>query len=523
MHLGHGVPGVWYEADLQAGSFHVAGVTLPGTPFVIVGHNDHVAWGFTNLGADVQDLTIEHTRGSGLGAQFQAADGSWHRLFYRAETIHVHGGKDVILEVPVVAHGNMVTPIITPLYPGEKRPISLSWTIYDPANVSEPFFAIGNSVDGASLAAAFASFGGPAQNMVYADDGGHIGYHAIGRVPLRGDATHPSPLLPIPAEPSPANEWTGYIPYDQMPQAHDPAAGLLATANARVVPGTYPFPITLNWAAPYRNERIWKVLATRTGLTPADMLHLQTDTYSDLDHAIAQRLAYALDHASIPSNKQKRLHKAADLLRDWKGEVDANDAAPAIVDAARATLWDLILAPKLGAAAKLYAWDEKPYAEEQLILHTPARWLPPAYRTWDDLLAAAVDQGLASEKAPSDLASWRYGTVHPVDIEHPILSGSPILKYLLGLPVGTGPLPQSGDGSTIKQVSRAFGPSERFTADLGDLDRSTLNIVLGQSGNPASPWFLDQWRAWYTGTTFPLPYTAPAVQAVAAHTLTLTP
>ena len=523
MHLTHGVPGIWYEADLEAPNFHAAGVTLPGAPFVIVGHNDHVAWGFTNLGADVQDLTIEHTRGSGLGAQFQAADGSWHRLLFRAETIHVHGAKDIILEVPVVAHGNMVTPIITPLYPGEKRPISLSWTVYDPANVSSPFFNVNAATDGTSLAAAFSTFGGPAQNMVYADDQGHIGYHAIGRIPIRGDAAHPSPLLPVPAAPSPANEWSGYIPYGQMPEVYDPTAGLLATANSRVVPNSYPFPITLDWASPYRNERIWKVLSTRTGLTPADMLHLQTDIYSDLDHAIAQRLAYALDHATIPANKQERLHQAADLLRDWNGEVGANAPAPAIVDAARDTLWQLILTPKLGDAAKLYTWDEKPYAEEQLILHTPARWLPSTYKTWDDLLAAAVDQSLDTAKAPSDLATWRYGTVHQVDIEHPVLSGSPILKYLLGLPVGTGPLPQSGDGSTIKQVGRAFGPSERFTADLNDLDHSTLDLVLGESGNPASPWFMDQWQAWYTGTTFPFPYSAPAIKAATTHTLSLNP
>ncbi len=528
MHLSHGVPGIWYEADLAVSSasgsaFHAAGVTLPGTPFVIVGHNDHVAWGFTNLGADVQDLTVEHTRGSGLAAQFQAADGSWHRLLFRAETIHVHGGKDIVLEVPIVGHGNMITPLITPLYPGEKRPISLSWTVYDPANVTSPFFGVNSAPDGLSLAAAFSTFGGPAQNMVYADDQGHIGYHAVGHIPVRGDAAHPSALQPIPAAPSPANEWAGYIPYGELPQAYDPASGLLATANARVVPEAFRFPITLNWAAPYRNERIWKVLSTRTGLTAADLLHLQTDIYSDLDHAIAQRLAYALDHATISAGKQKRLHQAADLLRDWDGEVDANASAPALVDAARSTLWDLILRPKLGEAARLYAWDEKPYVEEQLILHTPARWLPAAYKNWDDLLAAAVDQALDASKAPSDLQTWHYGALHPVDIEHPVFSSSPFLKYLLGLPVGTGPVPQSGDGSTIKQVGRTFGPSERFTADLRDLDHSTLNLVLGQSGNPASPWFMDQWQAWYAGTTFPLPYRDTAVQAATTHTLTLKP
>ncbi|MEO6801631.1 MAG: penicillin acylase family protein [Granulicella sp.] len=528
MHLSHSLPGIWYEADLKApspsGEFHVAGLSLPGTPFIIVGHNDHVAWGFTNLGADVQDLTIEHLRGSGSSAQFQAADGSWQPVVEQHEIIRVKHGRDITLDIPETRHGSLTTPIISSLYHGEKRNISLSWTIYDPANVTLPFFDINNAADGTALVAAFSTFGGPAQNMVYADDQGHIGYHAIGRIPVRGDLFHPTPLQPAPADASiAANEWAGYIPFSELPQVVDPPGGLLATANARIAPDNFPYPITLNWSAPYRNERIWKILTGKNNLTPADMLGLQVDIYSDLDRVVAQRLAYAIDHAQISGNRQKRLHVAADLLRNWSGSVDANAAAPAIVDATRTELWQLLLEPKLGAATKLYSWGEKSYAEEQLIVHAPARWLPSGYTSWDNLLADAVDKALTADHAPSDLANWRYGVANPVDIEHPVLSSTPLIAKLLGLPVGTGPRPQSGDGSTIKQVGRTFGPSERFTADLADLDHSTLNIVLGQSGNLASPWFMDQFFAWYTGKTFSFPYTDAAVQAATTHTLTLTP
>lgn len=531
MHLSHGVPGIWYEADLQApsagGRFHAAGVSLPGTPFLIVGHNDHVAWGFTNLGADVQDLTIEHLRGSGASAEFQAADGSWQPLVHVEEVIRVHNGRSVKLDVTATRHGALTTPIISGLYPGEHRPISLRWTIYDPANISSPFGDVNRASDGAALVHAFSIFGGPSQNLVYADDQGHIGYHAIGRIPLRGDPVKPTQPSAVPADAGvAANEWSTaapYIPFEQMPHVEDPIGGVLATANARVVPDDYPYPITLDWAAPYRNERIWKVLGGRHNLTPADMLALQTDVSSDLDRVIAQRLAYAIDHASLPANRQKRLHQAADLMRKWNGSVDADASAPAIVDAARAALWPMLLTPKLGDTAKLYSWGEKAYAEEQLIMHTPARWLPSTYKSWDDLLADSVERGLEGERAPSDLAKWKYGEVHVVDIEHPVLASSPILKYLLGMRVGTGAQPQSGDTSTVKQVGKTFGPSERFTADLSDLDKSTLNLVLGQSGDPASPWFMDQFTAWYKGTTYALPYSDAAVKAAATHTLTLTP
>ena len=553
MHLNHGVPGIWYQADLEAptptGEFHVSGVSLPGTPFIIVGHNTHIAWGFTNLGATVQDIAIEHTRGTGTTGEYQTLTGTWQPLLHQQEIIHVKDAKDIILDVPATQHGNLITPIISGIYPSEKRALSLNWTIYDPANLTAPFFAINSATGWPDFHAAFSNWGGPSQNLVFADDQGHIGYHAVGKIPIRGDLAHPTPISPVPTDAlDTTQQWVGYIPFDQLPQSFDPPNGILATANARVTPDNYLYPITLDWSAPYRNERIWKVLSSKEHLTPADMLALQTDVYSDVDHVIAQRLAYAIDHTASPAftanqSTAKRLHQAADLLRDWNGNVDADAAAPAIVDTARAALWPLLLNPQLKPApgspagsqpgskpathpddaSLLYVWGEKAYAEEWLIMHTPARWLPAKYPTWDDLLTAAVVEGLHNANAPFNLKNWHYGEVYPVDIEHPIFSQSPILQFFIGRPTGTGPHLQSGDHTTIKQVGRSFGPSERFTADLSNLDQSTLNIVLGQSGNPASTWFLNQWPVWYQGTTLPMPFTNAAVARTITHTLTLTP
>ena len=572
MHLSHGVPGIWYMASLEAGEFHVSGVTLPGTPFVIVGHNQHIAWGFTNLGADVQDLYIEHTRGTGAAAEFEAADGSWHPLLHQREVIHVKGEADVVLDVAATQHGGMATPLLSGdghgVYPHESRAIALRWTIYDPANLTSPFYAVNAAKDWTTLCAAVSSFGGPSQNLMYADDQGHIGYHAIGKVPVRGGfpgaetgtgaaagagteagaasgvGTVPTAISPVPTDGMDARyEWVGYIPFEQMPQAYDPPGGVVATANSRTTPEGYPFPVTLDWAAPYRNERIWKVLQAKSGLTPADMLALQTDVYSDLDKVIAQRLVYAIDHATSvqrggTSTRSKRLRQAADLMRVWDGTVAADSSAAAVVDAARVAFWPMILGPQLGITAgaaegntsakgaemlALYSWGEKTFAEEQIIMHAPERWLPVKYQDWNELLTAAVEQGLADDKAPADLSKWRYGSVHAVDIEHPIYSKSPLLGKVLGMRTGTGAQPQSGDGSTVKQVGRKFGPSERLTVDFGNLDDSTLNVVLGESANPASAWFMDQWSAWYQGKTFAMPFSKDATQAATRHTLTLVP
>jgi len=520
MHLAHTLPGIWYMAELTAPGLHVTGVTLPGMPFVISGHNDSIAWGFTNLGGDVQDIYIEHTRNQ---QEYQTPDGAWHQLAHHSEYIHVRGGRDVTLDVLSTSHG----PIITPMLPHEQRDLSLHWTIYDPGTVDLPFLAVNTAQNWTDFCAAIAHLGAPAQNAIYADTAGHIGYHAVGRIPVRGSMDHPSGLSATPIDDvkeASSYEWAGYIPFDQLPQVFDPPSGVLATANSRVTPDGYPFSITLDWEAPYRNERIWKQLEDTHNLKPADMLALQIDVHSDVDQELAQRFSYAIDHTSGAS---PQLHQAADLMRTWNGDVDITSPAANIVSAAKTALWPLLLQPHLGkpngSEWQLYQWGEMSFAEEELVVHQPARWLPAAYPSWNDLLTAAVAKGLHDAHARTDLAHWPYGLTHRVDIEHPLFGPSPILRNIIHLPVGTGPQPQSGDAVTVKSVNTTFGPSERFIADLSNLDNSTLNIVNGESGNVLSPWFHDQWEAWYHGTTFPLPFSDAAVTQSTTHTLTLLP
>jgi len=243
-----------------------------------------------------------------------------------------------------------------------------------------------------------------------------------------------------------------------------------------------------------------------------------------VDQEMAQRFAYAIDHT--PSASQQ-LRQAADLLRSWNGDLDLTSPAASIVSATQVALWPMLLQPRLGKPDgdewRLYHWGEMSFVQEEMVEHQPARWLPTQYATWSDLLTAAVATGLRNERAPADLSRWACGRIHRVDIEHPLFGAIPLLRSVIHLPAGTGPLPQSGDATTVKQARRTFGPSERFTADLSNLDNSTLNIVNGESGNVLSPWFHDQWEAWYNGTTFPLPFSGAAVAQSSAHTLTLLP
>ena len=191
MHLGLTEPNIWFMADLLAPGFHAAGVTLPGMPFVIAGHNDHVGWGFTALYADVQDVYIERLDGKG---NFQDADGNWKPLNVDHETIKVRGAKDVQLDVQSTAHGPLLNPILTK----ETRPLSLKWTLYDPALNTIPVYQINVASNWTEFLAALDLWSWPTQNVVYADDQGNIGYHAIGRVPIRNSGTRAF-ALPLPS------------------------------------------------------------------------------------------------------------------------------------------------------------------------------------------------------------------------------------------------------------------------------------------------------------------------------------
>jgi penicillin amidase len=472
-------------------------------PYVIAGHNEHVAWGFTALYADVQDLYIEKLDGKG---NYQAADGTWKPLDVDREVIVVRGAKDVTLDVQSTAHG----PLLSPLFPKEKRAIALKWTLYDPSLNGMPLYQLNTASNWTEFSAALGAWCWPTQNVVYSDDQGHIAYQAIGRVPLR-----PGGLAGVPIQDA-AHEWQGYIPFDDMPSAVDPPSGFLATANSRVTTAASPYPLSLEWADPYRVERIYKMLQGRDQLKLADMLAVETDVYSEVDQEIGHRLAYAIDHTP---GADERLRQAADLMRSWDGKLTIDSAAASIVTETRAAFWPLILKPRLGEAAGSYSWSEQNFAEEEIVMRGNAEWLPPTYKNWDALLTEAVRKGMAAGDATGDVALWNYGSWHVVDVEHPLGRFLPLVGSMAGL----GEQPMSGDTTTVKQVGRDFAPSQRFTMDWSNVDGSTENIVLGESGNPYSPYFRDQWKDWYGGTTFALPFSPAAVAAQTRHTLRLLP
>jgi penicillin G amidase len=514
MHLGHQMPNLWYEAHLQAGNFDVVGVTLPGMPYVVVGHNQRIAWGFTNVGPTVTDVYAENFNAQG---GYQTPQG-WLQPEHRVELIHVKGKPDVSVDVKITRHG----PIITELIPGETRPLALRWTLYDGLHI--PFFDVNGAQNWEEFRHAFSLLDAPGQNVVYADVDGNIGYQATGKIPIRaaGDGSLPASGVDN------AHEWTGYIPFEKLPSIFNPPSGIIATANGRITPDEYPHSISMEWEAPWRTARIYHVLESGRKFSVADMLALQTDIQSEPHLFAAERLVYAVDHAAKPSARAKQ---AADLMRNWDGRMAAEAAAPAIAQVSIGELRRLLLEPKLGPAPKdpkkeeealswkTYSWEMRSVWLENVLLHKPKRWLPEKYPNYDELLAAAVEAAVSRPEAPKNLAGWRWGSYNAVQIQHPVLGKIPVVRHWAGLERQE----QSGSGYSVKAATPTHGPSERFTANLGDLDQSTLNIVTGQAGNFLSPHYMDQWKAWYEGTTFTLPFTAKAVDESKAHRLVMEP
>ena len=514
MHLGHQMPNLWYEAHLHAGNLDVAGVTLPGMPYVIVGHNQRIAWGFTNVGPTVTDVYIENFNAQGA----YQTPGGWAQPEHRTEVIHVKGKPDVNVDVRITRHG----PIVTEIVSGETRPLALRWTLYDSLHI--PFLEVNEAQNWQDFRRAFSQLDAPGQNVVFADVDGNIGYQTTGKVPIRaaGDGS-----LPVSGADN-AHEWTSYIPFEKLPSIYNPPSGIIGTANGRITPDNYPNSVSMEWEAPWRTERIYRVLESGRQFSMADMLALQNDVHSEAEQFAAERFVYAVDHATKPSARAKQ---AADLMRSWDGRMLASSAAPTIAENSILELRRLLLEPKLGSAPadskqadtvlnwKTYSWEMRSVWLENILLHRPKRWLPEAFPNYDELLTAAVDAAVNGPTVPKDLASWRWGAFNAIEIQHPILGKIPLIKRWSG----PGVQEQSGSGYTVKAVTRHHGPSERFTANLADLDQSTLNTVTGQGGNFLSPYYMDQWKAWYEGTTFTLPFSAKAVEATKAHRLILEP
>jgi penicillin amidase len=505
-HLGHGVPSVWYMIHLQAPGLNVSGVSLPGLPLVIIGHNQRVAWGVTNTGPDVQDLYAESFNFRDPNKYLH--NGEWVEAEVREEVIKVHDKRDYRFPVKVTRHG----PVIS--HEGG-RDLALRWTALEPRALRFPFLKINQASTWEEFTTALRDYPGPMQNFVYADVDGSIGYYAAGWVPIRkqGLGTVPSPGS------TDDYDWTGYIPFEALPHAYNPPSGIIATANGRIVPDGYPYFITAKWESPYRTARIYQLLRGGNSFRVSDMLRIQADIHTLEDERLAKRLLSASFHHP-PQGADAQY--ALSLLLHWDGEARMDSAPTLVCEVTRRALLERILKPKLGEDLFGYYWPMSTVFLENVLDNDWRRWLPPGDASFGDTLMKSLEEGV---KPIPDLVhsrghkAWKWGETIPLTFHHPLSGGLPLLGRLLNV----GPFPQAGTGTTVKQTTRAVGPSMRMVVDFSDLDSSVQNITLGESGQVFSPHYHDQCEAWSSGNSFPMLFSDSSVDKGTIHKLVLQP
>jgi len=511
-HLGLRVPSVWYMIHLKAPGFNVSGVSLPGVPLVIIGHNERIAWGMTNTGPDVQDLFVETFNPQDPKEYWRA--NKWVQAEEREETIKVRGKRDYRLKVRATYHG----PIISPLVPQQSggRELALRWTALDPGALRFSFLDLNRAQNWQQFTRALRDWAGPEQNFVYADVDGNIGYYAPARIPTRkqGDGS-----VPVPGDVG-AYDWIGYVPFENLPHAYNPASGIIASANGRVVPDGYPIFITHQWEAPYRTARIFQLLEQPGKLfTVSDMMGVQADIHSLDDLWLAAQLVAAGDrHPPETADAQYALGR----LRGWDGEAQADSAATLVCEVTSKTLLHRILRPKLGDDLSGYNWPMRYVFLSNVVDGRLARWLPPGDADFDATLIKSLEEAVGqipSLVRSDNHSAWRWGDTIPLTFHHPLDSASPLLARLFDV----GPFPRSGTARTVKATTPHSGPSMRIVDDLSDLDNSVQVITLGESGQVFSPYYRDQFETWYRGRNLPMPFSDSAVDRGTVHKLVLQP
>lgn len=512
-HLGLTVPSVWYFAHLSWPGRDVVGATFPGMPLVVLGHNGRVAWGLTNTGADTQDVFIEKLDPENP-ARYLAPDG-YRRFEVHREVIKVRDGEDVVVRVRETRHG----PVLDDASAGAAgasppgHVLALAWTaLRDDDLTVQAGLGLPGASDWASFADNLRQFHSPPLNVSYADVDGNIGFLVAGRIPVR-PGSHPGEARPG-TTPRPGwdgeHDWSGFIPFDALPQAYNPPGEALVTANHDVTRVGYPHHLTFEWAAGYRAERILERLASRPRHDTESFRSLQQDRVSLFARALLPRLR----SVDLGGESSPLARRARDLLEGWEGDMDPERPEPLVF---HAWIWEfgrLVTADELGPLQR-QAWGRKG-AFIQRILETSEVWcddLATGYvENCDEMLARALEGAVhrLAESQGDDPAAWRWGHEHHALAEHRPLASSPLapLFNLEGPAPGSIYTVNSFEFSPLdgeRPFTSTHGPSLRAIYDLADLDRSLFIHSTGQSGNVLSPLYDSFEEGWRNGEYVTIP------------------
>lgn len=547
-HLGASLPSVWYQVQLKCSTvdedcpFDVGGFSFSGLPGIVIGHNQRVAWGFTNLTTDVTDLYVERIEGDSYWR-----DGELVPLEESTETIEVAGGDDIELTIRSTVHGPIIsgltddftgiaddpTPGLTaegavPAAPGSdaaEYAVSLRWTALDPGTTATAIFALSTAQDFEDFRRAASLFDVPAQNLIYADVDGNIGYQTPGRLPIRGAGDG---WMPQPGWDS-SYDWTGYIPFEELPVSYNPSSGYIVTANNAIVTDDYEHFLSRDWDQGYRAARIAHLIERRAAagpLTADDMRDIQMDG----EMWIGTQLVAAMKDIEVEGAGPQQ---AVELLRGWDAQNSASSAGAAYAN----VLWSNLV-------QNIFAEREQPLpidGQGRLFTVVGAMLEKPADPLWsnpqldvegrDEMLALSAEEAYDELSAlqGTDVARWNWGDLHALTLTSDTFGSSGIAP--IEALFNRGPYPVGGGASVVDATGWQLGvsyatttvPSMRMVVDLADFDDSTWIHLTGASGHAFHEHYVDQTTDWSTGVQRSWAFTPKAVKAAAVDTLTLTP
>ena len=491
-HLQATAPGIWYLSHLETPTMQVAGVTFPGVPGIVLGHNNDIAWGATNVGPDVQDIYVETVDESG---RVKTARG-WETPKIRKEELKVRSNP-LKIDTEVISMDVVETPNGVVILEENGKKYSLKWTARDPKNNDfGAFFLLNRARNWNDLNGALKTYRGASQNFVFADSKGNIGWHIAGAIPTRrtGDGS-----LPYDGATT-DGDWTGIIPYEELPFLYDPPSGFIVTANQRIVGTNYKYPqLVRDFAPPWRARRLFDLLNRETKATMDFVTNAQRDSYN------------------IPlTNLSKEIIKAnagssetIEMLKVWDGRMVPDSKAALIVNEIRGCLTTKISDENKGVPANAIRERILDWAVRERVM----RWLPSAFADYPAFLKTCEGEAVSGlpKKYGADPAKWVWGSFAVSRFPHP-LAAAPLIGAQFATPV----VGIEGSGQTPNVASFV---SMRFVASPGNWDETRHVIPLGQSGDPKSPNFKDQFEAWRTGTPAIFPFSSDAIKRSAVSTI----
>lgn len=493
-HLGLSTPSIWYQMNLQSPEQNVSGVIFAGIPGIILGHNEHLAWGVTNVNPQVQDLYIEK-RNPDNPHEF-LFDGDYYKAEVRDEPIKVKDGETIDYEVVMTMHGPVISDVMGSDDLAEEV-FAMQWTALEPTRELQAVLGFNKAKTWNEFEVALRDFNAPAQNFVVADKEWTIAYRANGNVPIRKKGNG---QFPVPGD-SADYGWTGYIPYEELPTVINPESGWIATANNEIVGEDYPYYLTDYWAQPYRYERIAELLEAKDKLTVQDMQDIQMDTVNLYAEEFLPEFIRSLENSNGMESYQNEL----DLLKSWDYNESITAGAPLIFNEIIEQLVAQLFKDKL--PEDIYELMPAKYSILDNMLRAAYEgnegiWIEKAGGI-DTLVFKAFEQSVLKtrEQFGDDVSKWQWGEYHQLTFNHNIASAHDLIAwYLNPKQVAAG-----GSRTTVQAAGNrengtiSHGASWRFVADVNDLSGAYHIVGPGQSGHKKSDWYDNQVQDWADG------------------------